>query len=184
MIYQKKEFILKDGTKAVFKTPEISDAKQLLNHIKLVAASTDFITRTPEDFTDDVSKEEAFIVSRRESNCVYICAYVKDVIIGCCEMNFGNLIKNRHRASIGIAIQKEYQNKGLGSLLFDEMIRIAKEKNGIELIELDGGVISTNLLAKHLYSKKGFVKTGDIPKQLKLKDGTYLDGESMVLFLK
>ena len=33
------------------------------------------------------------------------------------------------------------------------------------------------------FYKKGFIKTGDIPHELKLKDGTYLDGETMVLFL-
>ena len=183
MVYEKKEFVLKDGNKVVFKIPEISDAEKLLNHIKLVASSTDFLTRTAEDFTNDVALEEKFIASRRKESCVYICAYSGDDIIGCCEMNFGILNKNKHRATIGIAIQKAYQNKGLGSLFFDEMIRIAKENNNIEQIELDGGVISNNELAKHLYTKKGFIKTGDIPRQLKLKDGTYLDGELMVLFL-
>ena len=52
---------------------------------------------------------------------------------------------------------------------------------GIEQLEL--GVIANNEKAKRLYTKKGFVKTGDIPHELKLKDGTYLDGETMVLFL-
>ena len=69
MVYEKKEFVLKDGTKVAFKTPEISDAEKLLNHIKLVASSTDFLTRTAEDFTNDVVLEEKFIASRRKENC-------------------------------------------------------------------------------------------------------------------
>ena len=61
------------------------------------------------------------------------------------------------------------------------MIKLAKETEGIEQIELD--VVAVNERAKHLYTKKGFKKVGDIPHQLKLSNGTYLDGESMILVL-
>ena len=185
MIYEPKEFILKDGRKVIFKTPEISDAKKLLNSIITVANSTDFLLSTEQDFehyVKDITKEENFIASAREGTDYLIAVYDNDVIVGNCSLNFKRFQKERHRASIGIAIQKPYWDKGIGSLLFDEMIKLAKQKEEIELIELD--VIATNERAKHLYMKKGFVKTGDIPRQLKLKDGTYLDGEAMVLFLK
>lgn len=185
MIFPKKEVLLKDGSKVIFKSPEVSDAKMLLNNIVNVCSSTDNLLSTPEDFAkfiNDISLEENFIKSHSEGKNTIICVYDNDVIVGNCEITFCSHQKDRHRASIGIAIEKEYQNKGIGSLLFDELIKIAKETEGIEQIELS--VVATNDRAKHLYSKKGFVKVGDIPRQLKLKDGRYLDGESMVLFLK
>ena len=184
MIYKAKEFILKDGSKAIFKTPEVSDAKQLLNNIITTANSTDYLLTSEEDFAkyvEDISFEENFIRNNRESNNWLIAAYIDEYLVGSCSLDLHFHKKDKHRATIGIAIQKPYWDKGIGSIFFDEMIKIAKTLEGIEQIELD--VAANNERAKHLYTKKGFVKTGDIPHQLKLDDGTYIDGELMVLFL-
>lgn len=184
MLYSRKEFILRDETEVIFKSPDVSDARQLLDNIIAVANSTDNLLSTPEDYegyVKDIRKEEAFISSYRNNKNYLIAVYHNDKIIGTCSLDLHTQLKARHRSTIGIAIQKEYWGKGIGSLLFDEMIKIAKSIDGIEQIELD--VVKTNERGKRLYASKGFVKTGDIPKQLKLKDGTYLDGEMMVLFL-
>ncbi|MBP5342952.1 GNAT family N-acetyltransferase [bacterium] len=185
MIYKPKEFILKDGTKVILKSPEKGDARILLDNIIKVASSTDNLLSEPEDYNayvTNIEKEETFIESYNTNKNYLICVYLNGKIIGNSSLNFHNHIKDRHRSSVGIAIQKEYWGLGIGSILFDEMIKIAKNTEGIEQIELD--VISTNERAKNLYTKKGFVKVGDIPHQLKLKDGRYLNGESMILFLK
>ena len=184
MIYKEKEFILKNGMKVVFKTPEVTDAPLLLNNIIAVSASTDNLNSLPEDydsFLKDITKEESFISGYRDGDNYLIAVYKDDMIIGSSTINFRKLKKEKHRSTVGIAIREEYQNLGIGSYLFDEMINIAKEKDGVEQIELT--VISTNHQAKHLYTKKGFFKTGDLPRHLKLEDGSYLDGEKMVLFL-
>ena len=184
MIYQAKEFTLMNGLKVVLKTPEISDAKKILNQIITVAKSTDYLLSTPEDFKkyiDDISKEEEFIANARSGNNYLICVYANNEIVGNSILNFLPHIKDRHRATVGIAIVPEYQGMGIGSLIFDELIKIARNTPDIEQMELD--VIATNEKAKRLYLSKGFVKTGDIPHQLKLEDETYLDGESMVLYL-
>ena len=186
MIYQAKEFTLKNGLKVVFRTPEISDAPRLLDAIIKVSATTDYITSLPEDYQiylDDMAKEEAFIKNIRESADSYMLAiYVDDVIVGSCALNFFRNIKQRHRGTIGIAIVPEYQGMGIGSLLFDEIISIAKNRRDVTQLEL--GVMKDNIRAKRLYSSKGFIKTGEHPRELRLPDGTYLDGETMVLFLK
>ena len=43
--------------------------------------------------------------------------------------------------------------------------------------------LDTFLILPFEDSSKGFVKTGEHPHELHLIDGTYLDGETMVLFL-
>ena len=184
MVFEKKEYILKDGTKIVIKTPEKNDAVGLLTSIINVCKSTHNLLSEPEDFDiylKNIKLEEDFIESFRTNNSYLLCVYLDGKIVGNCSLNLNCHIKDRHRATVGIAIEKEYQGKGIGSILFDELINIAKNINYIEQIELD--VVSTNEIAKRLYTKNGFVKTGDIKRQLKLKDGSYLDGELMVLFL-
>lgn len=184
MIYKPQEFVLKDGNKVILKTPEIEDAQMLIDNIVSVASSTDNLLSTPEDFNrviKDINLEKQWIISNREGPNFLIAVYLNGVVIGTCSLDMHAPIKAKHRATIGIAIQKPYWDKGIGSLLFDEMIKVAKTIKGLEQIELD--VVSTNERAKHLYIKKGFIKTGDVPHQLKLKDGKYLNGETMVLFL-
>lgn len=184
MIYPAKEFVLKNGLKVIVKSPEVSDALNLLDSVVNVAKSTDFLLGEPEDYDkyyQDIKLEEDFINSFINNKDYLLCVYLNDKIIGNSALRFFTHFKDRHRVNVGIAIQKEYQGLGIGSLLFDIMIDIAKHTEGIEQMELD--VISTNEKAKRLYTKKGFVKTGDLPHELKLKDGTYLDSELMVLFL-
>lgn len=185
MIYQAKEFTLKNGLKVVVKTPEKSDARGLLQNIIDISATTDFITSLPEDYQvylDDISKEETFIENNRNSGEAYLFAvYLDGVIIGNSILNFYHQVKTKHRGSIGIAINKDYRGMGIGSLLFDIMIEIAKNRPGVTQLELS--VMKDNAIAKSLYSSKGFVKTGEHPHELRLIDGTYLDGETMVLFL-
>ena len=186
MIYQKKEFILKNGTKLLLKSPGVSDARMLINQIVTAASQTDYLLSTPEDFEKylkDISKEEDFIAKFNDSKDYLICAYVDGKIVGNLSFKFLKHTKAKHRATVSIAIIKEYWGLGIGSIMFDEMINIAKNTPGIEQIELDGGVIAQNERAMSLYKKKGFIKTGTIPHELKLSDGTYLDGCLMTLFL-
>lgn len=184
MIYPSREFTLKNGLKVIVRSPETSDAQELIEQITSVAASTDYLLSAPEDFDiyrKDIKKEEAFIEWSKTDRGYWLIVCIDNKIIANCSLRFYSHAKDRHRGTIGIAIKKEYWGSGIGSLLFDEMIRLARLTPGIEQIELD--VININERAKQLYLKKGFVKTGNIPHQLKLKDGTYLDGETMVLFL-
>lgn len=185
MFIEEKEFIAKNGKKITIKTPEISDAKKLVETmITIIEESSSFLLASSEvfkDYLENISKEEEFIKSRQNGPEYFICVYDEEKIIGDCELRFMNSNKTKHRSEIGIVLLREYQGIGIGSFLFDELINIAKGLPEIEQIELD--VISTNEIAKHLYMKKGFIKTGDIPHQLKLSDGQYADGERMVLFL-
>ena len=184
MIYAPKEFTLKNGQKVIIRSPEKEDARGLINQIISVAASTDYLLSVPEDFNkyvEDIKKEEDFIEWSKTDRGYWLIACVNNRIVANCSLRFCGHVKDQHRGSIGIAISEDYRSLGLGSIMFDEMIKLAKQTPGVEQIELD--VIDKNEKAMHLYKSKGFVETGTIPHQLKLKDGTYLNGITMVLFL-
>ena len=184
MIYAPKEFTLKNGLKVVVRSPEKEDALDLIKQIISVAGSTDFLLSAPSDFQsylDDIKKEEDFIEWSKTDSGYWLIVCANNQIVANCSLRFNKHEKDKHRGTIGIAIIKDYQSMGIGSLLFDEMIKIAKQTPGIEQIELD--VVDNNEKGLRLYKSKGFVETGKIPHQLKLKDGTYLNGLTMVLFL-
>ena len=183
MIFQPKEITLKNGAKAILKTPEISDAAGMLAYIKQACGETEFLLRTPEEWESvTVEKEEKWVKSLRESgNTLAITCYIDSEIAGNCEISFRSGMKAGHRAVIAIAILEKYWNLGIGSAFFIEMIEAAKARDGIEIVELD--FIEGNSRARALYEKFGFRITGMIPNAIKLRDGSYKSEYQMQLIL-
>ena len=63
----------------------------------------------------------------------------------------------KHKGDFGITVHDDYQNKGLGKILTQYMLDIARER-GLKKVTL--GVVVHNERAIHLYEKLGFVKEG------------------------
>lgn len=173
MIFEDKEITLKDGRIAILRSPSVDDAERLLDYIKKACGETNFLVRYPEEWDAvTVESEENWVKGRRDSqNLLSINCCIDGDIIGNCGINFNSDIKTSHRATVAIAILKEYWGMGIGSAMFCELIEVA-QKRGVEIIEL--GFVEGNERAKHLYEKFGFHVVAEKPSAFKLKDGTYL----------
>ena len=112
------------------------------------------------------------------TNEAMIMCVVDGRVVGNCEISFFRGMKTRHRASIGIALISEFWNQGIGTKMFEEMIRLAENREGVIQIELE--FVEGNARARHLYEKMGFRITGVKPDALRLKDGTLLNEYLMV----
>ncbi len=178
MIFQKKSVILKNGTVAIFRSPTKEDAEQMLEYLKTTCSETDFLTREPEEANIPIESEQKFLDNiSNSSNDLMIACEIDGKIIGNCNLNRYSQMRTKHRAGIGIAICKDYWGLGIGKLLLKELIHIATEQ-GIKQLELE--VINKNERAIRLYEKAGFVKVGEKPNALCLKDGTMLNEILMV----
>ena len=91
-------------------------------------------------------------------------------------------MKTRHRASVAIALLKEFWHQGIGTRMFEEMIRIAEENPNILQMELD--FVEGNARARGLYEKMGFRISGVRPNAIRLRDGTLLNEYSMIREIK
>ena len=172
MIFEEKKITLKDGRTAILKTPCVEDAEKLLNYLKKACGETNFLARYPEEWNSTKEQEEAWVNHIRNApNTLGITCYVDGNVAGNCEITFRGTQKTAHRATIAIALLKEYWNLGIGSAMFSEMIAAAKQ-HGTEIMELE--FLEGNDRAKHLYEKFGFRVVSDRPNAYKLKDGTYL----------
>ncbi len=178
MIYDDKQIILKNGEVALFRAPREDDARELLDLLRQTSIETDFLTRYPEECPTDVTWERNFLANQRESaNEVMILCECGGKIAGNCSLRFNSKIKSRHRASVGIALLKEFWGRGIGTAMFREMIALAKER-GIAQLELE--FIEGNERARALYEKMGFRVIGEKPDAFRLKDGTSLKEYCMV----
>ena len=86
-----------------------------------------------------------------------------------CQISFTRRIKTRHRATLAIGILEKFWGLGIGTAMFTELERIARE-NGILQLELD--YIEGNERGRRLYEKMGFVQVAERPDAFRLKDGT------------
>ena len=174
MLIQEKEIKIKDGRTAIFRSPREDDALGLLEFLRISAGETNFLIRYPEECNLTEAQEREWIRNARESNWMYnIICEVDGKIAGNCEVRFYNRIKLAHRGAIGIALLQPYCSQGIGTAMFEEMIRIARQKEGITLLELE--FVEGNKRAQALYEKMGFHIVSVKPNAIRLKDGTLLN---------
>ena len=182
MYFSPKEVTLKDGRTALFRSPLPSDAEAMLQSMKVTAGETDFLLRTPGEVTISVEGEEKYLAwVTADPNCLMILCFVDGELAGNCNISRRNKLKNRHRADIGIALEKRFWNLGIGTALFEEMIAMA-EVWGLHQVELE--VIEGNERGMALYRKMGFETVSFVPNAILLPDGTFWKEYKMVKVLR
>ena len=107
-----------------------------------------------------------------------IACLVDGKIAGNCQIAFRTGMKECHRASVAIALLQDNWNLGIGTRMFEELFRIARERGGIRQIELD--FIEGNSRARGLYEKMGFRITGVKPDAIRMRDGSFVNEYLMI----
>ena len=178
MLYPAKTISLKNGKEAVFRGPCKEDAACLLEYLRKTAEETDFVLRYPEEVTITLEQEERFIqsINQSEGNVMILCE-VDGRHAGNCTLQLHDKLKVRHRGDVAIALRKDFWGMGIGTAMFEELFRIARE-HGIRQLELE--VIEGNERGLALYRKMGFRVYGERPNAIRLKDGTLLSENLMV----
>ena len=170
MTFPEKEIRLKDGRTALLRSPLPSDAAAALEYMKITADETPYLLRTPEEVTLTIPDEEKYLHRVAEDpNTASIFCFVDGVLAGNCNISRKTKLKNRHRASVGIALKQQFWGLGIGTALFGEMIAIA-EGWGVLQIELE--VIEGNDRAMALYRKMGFETVSFVPNAIRMSDGS------------
>ena len=184
MIIRPFEFQLKDGRKALIRSPKDEDIQGVLDYLRISAGETEFILRYPEEcgkYTPEGEKALFDRVNASDHEAMLVCL-VEGKVAGNCQIMWSTGMKTRHRASVAIALLKAYWGQGIGTRLFREMIRIAEANEQLLQMELD--FVEGNARARALYEKMGFRITGVRPNAIRLKDGTLLNEYSMVREIK
>ncbi len=99
-----KEFILKDGRKAVLRSPEISDVEKYIGFLIQRAEETDNMLRDP----DECDRPEEISDQIRQANGsaaeVFLLCEVEGKIVGSCDMSRKLLRKIHHRAELSLSV--------------------------------------------------------------------------------
>lgn len=164
----------KTGQEVILRSAEKSDAESLLKYLKTTAAETPYLMRESEEITLSIKEEEEFIQRIEDSEReLMLVAIVDGKHIGNCSlMSMGNFKRYRHRCDVAIALYQEYCGRGIGKMMLEVILRVAKEL-GYEQAELE--VVADNKNAIAMYEKLGFEKYGVLPHNVKYSDGKYAD---------
>ncbi len=180
MIIQEIAFTLKDGRPALLRSPRDEDVQGVLDYLYVSAGETEFILRYPEEcgkYTAEGEKELFDRINASDHEAMLVCL-VDGKVAGNCQILWKTGMKTRHRASVAIALLKEFWNQGIGTRMFREMIRIAEANPNLLQMELE--FVEGNARARALYEKMGFRITGVHPNAIRLKNGTLLNEYSMI----
>ena len=184
MIIQNYKFTLKDGRHALIRSPKNEDIQGMLDYLYISAGETEFILRYPEEcdkYTAEGEKELFDRINASDNEVMLVCL-VEGKVAGNCQITWSKGMKTGHRATVAIALLKEYWNQGIGTRMFQELIRIAEENPNILQMELE--FVEGNARARALYEKMGFRISGVRPNAIRLKDGTLLNEYMMIREIK
>jgi len=77
----------------------------------------------------------------------------------------------RHRCLLGMGVHRDHRRQGLGGQLLETALAWARAQGGIDWVDLE--VIASNLPARRLYERSGFVVVGATPDLFRI------DGEQL-----
>lgn len=156
------------------------DAVKLSTYFNAIVDEDTFITHNTKE---SLRKERICVCEHvrdmRKKKQIHIVAVFGKRIVAYSDIR-RKIGKQAHAGELGIMVAKDFRNEGMGTILLQEMIRLAKE--ALELKVLSLTMFANNSQAQHVYEKLGFRVCGAIPKEI-LHRGKYVDGVLMVMEL-
>ena len=169
-----KEIVLEDGRKAVLRAPDWHDLDDFLSLInELVDEHADILRSTHSSHSEEAEWLGDRLTAIEKGNLIALVADIDGRVLASADIaqRTPENPEHSHVGVLGIAILKNAREIGLGKVLMDSLLQLAKQ-TGLKVIILD--VFATNAVARRLYEKVGFVEVGKIPKAIN-RDGKYID---------
>lgn len=162
------------GRPVILRNAGEEDAENLIKFMKITTAETPYLIREPDEFLFTVEQERNFIKDLQDNpKALMLIAEVDGEHVGNCSFHsIGTYRRYAHRCEMAIALYQRYCGAGIGRILLENALKLAKEA-GYEQAELE--VIAANERAVTMYQKMGFQRYGVFPHNMKYSDGTYAD---------
>ncbi|PAD21656.1 GNAT family N-acetyltransferase [Terribacillus saccharophilus] len=132
----------------------IDDGENFINLVKEVERKSDFmLMEAGERKTTPEQQQKQLERFEQQNNSTIFVAEEKGKLVGYLIAIGGTVKRTKHCAYLVIGILQEYRGKGIGSKLFDKVIKWAPKHN-VSRLELT--VVTENKAGLALYKKSGF----------------------------
>ena len=126
----------------------------------------DGIAFPQEKLLDEASGREFFA-----SQTYCAIAKYNGKVAGLYILHPNNVGRCGHICNASYAVSKESRGLHIGEKLVIDCLEQAK-KHGFGVLQFNA-VVESNIHARHLYERRGFIQLGTIPKGFRMKDGSY-----------
>ena len=158
-----KIITLKDGRTCTLRNGTAEDGQALLDIFNLTHAQTDYLLTYPEEHSY-TAEDEAELLRRKTDSAgeMELLVELDGKVIGSAGIGcVARKEKTRHRAELGISVDKAHWGLGIGRALTEGCIECARTAGYVQL-ELEA--VAENKSALALYRSVGFVEYGRNPK--------------------
>ncbi len=147
-----------------YKTTDLPDLIRIWNEVV-----EDGVAFPQEELLNMKSGEEFF------AGQTYTAVAVdeKDCVLGLYILHPNNIGRCGHICNASYAVSRSLRGQHIGEKLVTDCLLQGK-KHGFGVLQFNA-VVASNLHARHLYERLGFVQLGVIPKGFRMKDGHYED---------
>ena len=121
----------------------------------------------PQEEMLDEAGGEAFFASQSYSGV----AVEDGKVYGLYILHPNNIGRCGHICNASYAVSSEARGRHIGEMLVKDCLRTAREL-GFRVLQFNA-VVESNVHARHLYERLGFVQLGTIPGGFRMKDGHY-----------
>ena len=174
MFTEAVELKTKDGRDLLLRCGKKEDARVMMDVFLAVCDESDNLSRSGEEAGKGLTEEgeAAFIQSCLDDpRSLTLLAFVDGEYAGNASFNPAvPFSRMAHRCVLGVALLEKFCSLGVGEALVRKLMEEA-EKLGYETMELE--VVESNLRARGLYEKLGFVTYGRLENSMKYPDGSY-----------
>jgi RimJ/RimL family protein N-acetyltransferase len=148
------------------------DAGSFINLIKKVESESEFMLLEPGErkIVEEEQKKRIEVIRKSYNSTIFIAEEDKQ-LIGYLIVMGGNAKRNKHSVYLIIGILAEYRGRGIGTKLFEQLEKWAKEQN-VHRLELT--VVTQNQAGLQLYKKMGFEIEGTKRQSLYI-NGKFVD---------
>lgn len=151
----------KDGNEIIIREANEDDALNLIGLKLSYIKDTKSIPLYEFEYTNDIQAEKDLVNKLlSEKNGLFLVAEHANQLIGNIDIHGNQRKKLYHSAMLGMGIANEWQNKKIGSLLMEGVMKWATNKSSLRIIWLE--VYSTNNGGLKLYQNFGFEECGVI----------------------
>lgn len=158
----------KNGREIVLKMPDKTHLREMQGFINELVDEDVPILKNEKIRLEDERKYLKDLLKRiEEKKSVHIYAFHRSKLIANTGVSVGKFRK-RHVGDFGISVAKDFRSDGIGSLMTEEVLMLAKDYLKLKIITLE--VFAGNVSAINLYEKVGFKEYGRLPNALFYED--------------
>ena len=130
----------------------------------------DIINWFPMDLGPELDDSVRHWIGYARYNCS-LTAIDNNIPCGICTLNLMPYRKLMHQCLLSIVVEKNHRSHGVGTLLLNNIIHLAKEQFKMTHLYLE---VYQGNPAIHLYKRFGFKETGRQDYFVRLPDGSYI----------